>query len=45
MIGKTTIAIWRTGSRGEKPMGWHHDLMMVAMNFVMVTMGPERISF
>lgn len=38
------IAEWKTGFWGEKSMGWHYDLMMIAMNFVIVTMGPGNYS-
>jgi putative oxidoreductase len=38
------IAEWKTGFWGEKSMGWHYDLIMIAMNFVIVTMGPGRLS-
>ncbi len=38
------IAKWKTGFWGEKSMGWHYDLIMIAMNFVIVTMGPGRLS-
>ncbi len=38
------IAEWKTGFWGEKSMGWHYDLIMIAMNFVIVTMGPGRYS-
>lgn len=36
------IAEWKTGFWGEKSMGWHYDLLMIAMNFAIVTMGPGR---
>jgi putative oxidoreductase len=35
---------WHTGFWGEKSMGWHYDLLMVAMNLVIVTMGPGKYS-
>lgn len=39
------MVVWKTGFWGEKSMGWHYDLIMVAMNFVIITMGPGRIGF
>ncbi|MGB0065557.1 MAG: DoxX family protein [Terracidiphilus sp.] len=39
------IAVWKTGFWGEKSMGWHYDLIMIAMNLVIVTMGPGRYGF
>ena len=38
------IAEWKTGFWGEKSTGWHYDLLMIAMNFVILTMGPGRWS-
>lgn len=38
------MVVWKTGFWGEKSMGWHYDLIMVVMNFVIVTMGPGRWS-
>ena len=38
------MAVWKTGFWGENSMGWHYDLIMIAMNFVIVTMGPGRWS-
>ncbi|HVN94384.1 MAG TPA: DoxX family protein [Terracidiphilus sp.] len=33
---------WHTGFWGEKSMGWHYDLIMIAMNLAIVTLGPGR---
>lgn len=30
------IFVWRSGFWGEKTYGWHYDLMLVAMNFVIL---------
>jgi putative oxidoreductase len=38
------VAKWHTGFWGEKSMGWHYDLLMIAMNLVIVTMGPGKCS-
>ena len=38
------IAEWHTGFWGEKSMGWHYDALMIAMNLVIVTMGPGKYS-
>ncbi len=35
---------WHTGFWGEKSMGWHYDLLMIAMNLVILTMGPGKYS-
>jgi len=35
---------WRTGFWGEKSMGWHYDLLMIAMNLVILTLGPGKYS-
>jgi len=36
---------WKTGFWGEKSMGWHYDVLMIAMNLVIVTMGAGKFSF
>jgi putative oxidoreductase len=33
---------WHTGFWGEKSMGWHYELLMIAMNLVIMTIGPGR---
>jgi putative oxidoreductase len=38
------ITEWKTGFWGEKSMGWHYEVLMIAMNLVIVTMGPGRYS-
>ncbi len=35
---------WHTGFWGEKSMGWHYDLLMIAMNLVIFTIGPGTYS-
>jgi uncharacterized membrane protein YphA (DoxX/SURF4 family) len=35
---------WHTGFWGEKSMGWHYDMLMIAMNLVIVTIGPGLYS-
>jgi putative oxidoreductase len=37
------IFVWKTGFWGEKASGWHYDLMLVAMNFVLLTAGGGRL--
>jgi putative oxidoreductase len=36
------VAKWKTGFWGEKSMGWHYEVLMIAMLLVIVTMGPGR---
>ena len=38
------VAKWKTGFWGEKSMGWHYDLMFVAMNLVILCTGGGRIA-
>jgi putative oxidoreductase len=38
------IAKWKTGFWGEKAMGWHYDLLFIAMNLVILTTGGGRIA-
>lgn len=42
-IYKKAVA-WKTGFWGEKSMGWHYDLLFIAMLLVILTMGPGRYS-
>jgi putative oxidoreductase len=35
--------VWKTGFWGEKASGWHYDLMLVAMNLVLATVGGGRL--
>jgi putative oxidoreductase len=37
-------AKWKTGFWGEKSMGWHYDLLFVAMNLVILCTGGGRIA-
>jgi len=37
-------AKWKTGFWGEKSMGWHYDLIFVAMNLVILCTGGGRIA-
>ena len=39
------IVAWKAGFWGEKSMGWHYEVLMIAMNLVIVTMGPGKYSF
>jgi putative oxidoreductase len=36
------VAEWHTGFWGEKSMGWHYDLLFIAMNLVILTTGGGR---
>jgi putative oxidoreductase len=36
------IFVWHTGFWGEKGSGWHYDLMLVAMNLVIITTNGGR---
>jgi putative oxidoreductase len=38
------VAKWHTGFWGEKSMGWHYDLLFIAMNLVILTTGGGRIA-
>ena len=38
------VAEWHTGFWGEKAMGWHYDLLFIAMNLVIFTTGGGRIA-
>jgi putative oxidoreductase len=38
------VARWKTGFWGEKSMGWHYDLLFVAMNLVILCTGGGRIA-
>jgi putative oxidoreductase len=35
---------WHTGFWGEKSSGWNYEVLLIAMNLVIVTMGPGRYS-
>lgn len=36
------IAVWHSGFWGEKSMGWHYDLLFIAMNLVILTTDGGR---
>ena len=38
------IAKWHTGFWGEKSMGWHYDVLFIAMNLVILTTGGGSIA-
>ncbi len=38
------IFVWKTGFWGDKAYGWHYDLMLVAMNLVLATVGGGRLT-
>ncbi len=38
------IVKWKTGFWGEKSMGWHYDLLFIAMNLVILTTGGGWIA-
>ena len=38
------VAQWHTGFWGEKSMGWHYEVLLIAMNLVIVTTGPGKYS-
>jgi putative oxidoreductase len=46
MLGAIYMKVvkWKTGFWGEKSMGWHYEVLLNAMNLVIVTMGPGRYS-
>lgn len=35
---------WKTGFWGEKSMGWNYEVLLIAMNLVIVTMGAGKFS-
>ena len=37
------IFVWKTGFWGEKASGWHYDLMLVLMNFVILCSAGGRL--
>jgi putative oxidoreductase len=37
------VFVWKTGFWGEKSSGWHYDLMLIAMNLVLLTLGGGRL--
>ena len=36
---------WKTGFWGEKSMGWHYDLLFIAMNLVILCAGGGKYVF
>ena len=36
---------WKTGFWGEKSSGWNYEVLLIAMNLVIVTMGAGKYSF
>ena len=38
------VVKWKTGFWGEKSMGWHYDLIFIAMNLVILCTGGGRIA-
>lgn len=38
------VVVWKTGFWGEKSMGWHYEVLLIAMNLAIVTMGPGKLS-
>jgi putative oxidoreductase len=36
------VFVWKTGFWGEKTFGWHYELMLIAMNLILVTLGGGR---
>ena len=38
-------AKWKTGFWGEGSMGWHYEVLLIAMNLVIVTTGGGKYSF
>ncbi len=47
MLGAIYMKVvkWKTGFWGEKSMGWHYEVLFIAMNLVIVTMGGGKYSF
>jgi putative oxidoreductase len=37
------ITAWKTGFWGDKASGWHYDLMLLAMNLVILTTAGGRL--
>jgi putative oxidoreductase len=40
----TKAVKWKTGFWGEKSSGWNYEVLLIAMNLVIVTMGAGRYS-
>lgn len=37
------VFVWKTGFWGGKSSGWHYELMLIAMNLVLLTLGGGRL--
>ena len=35
--------VWKTGFWGKGSQGWHYDVLMIVMLFVVLTIGPGRL--
>ena len=46
MLGAIYMKVvkWKTGFWGEGSMGWHYEVLLIAMNLVIATMGAGRYS-
>jgi len=46
MLGAIYLKVvkWKTGFWGEKSMGWHYDLLFIAMNLVILCTGGGRLA-
>lgn len=38
------VAKWKTGFWGEKSMGWHYEVLFIAMNLVILCTGGGRLA-
>ena len=47
MLGAIYMKVvkWKTGFWGEKSMGWHYDLLFIAMNLVILCTGGGKYVF
>lgn len=47
MLGAIYMKVveWKTDFWGERSIGWHYEVLMIAMNLVIVTMGPGKYRF
>jgi putative oxidoreductase len=34
--------VWKTGFWGQGSQGWHYELVMIVMNFIVLTVGPGK---
>ena len=46
MLGAIYLKVvkWKTGFWGEKSMGWHYDLLFIAMSLVILCTGGGRLA-